>query len=167
VDTLAALGASTALDPADAPVAALARGEHPAGPLPDPLDPDAQEVIVLAALRGHAPLVLDVVGPGFRGVVGGSPEGTLLHHAAWVGDPGLVRTLLDAGADPVAPSDGELSTPLAWAALASQYHALPGRDYVGVAEALLAAGGELEPRFLDVAEGPLRGWLEEAVRAEP
>jgi len=39
--------------------------------------------VILAALRGQLELVVDVVGSGFRGVVGGSPEGTLLHHAAW------------------------------------------------------------------------------------
>jgi ankyrin repeat protein len=49
---LAELGASTDIDPADEAVAALARGERPTTPLPWELDPDAQEVIVLAALRG-------------------------------------------------------------------------------------------------------------------
>ena len=45
--------------------------------------------------------------------------------------------------------------------LGSQRHGLPGRDYVAVAELLLAAGARLEPRFTDVAEGPLAGWLQE------
>jgi hypothetical protein len=30
-----------------------------------------------------------------------------------------------------------------------------------VAELLVAAGAELEPRFAEVAEGPLASWLEE------
>ena len=34
-----------------------------------------------------------------------------------------------------------------------------GRDYVRVVELLLDAGAELEPRFADVAEGPLAEWL--------
>ena len=34
--------------------------------------------------------VLDTVGPNYSGVVGGSPKGPLLCHAAWVGDPGVV-----------------------------------------------------------------------------
>jgi hypothetical protein len=36
---------------------------------------------------------------------------------------------------------------------------LPGRDYVAVVELLLEAGAELEPRFAEVAEGPLADWL--------
>ncbi|MEO5575098.1 MAG: ankyrin repeat domain-containing protein [Gaiellaceae bacterium] len=159
-ELLARLGASTELDPADAGVASIARGERPESPLPETLDPDAQEVIVLAALRGKLDLVLDVVGPDFRGVVGGSPAGTLLHHAAWVGSPALVGRLLEGGADPVALSGAHFDTPLAWAALGSQYHENPDRDYVGVAKRLVAAGAELEPRFVEVADGPLAEWLQ-------
>ncbi len=122
---------------------------------------------MLAALRGNLDLVLDSVGPSFRGVVGGSPEGTLLHHAAWVGSPELVDRLLERGADPVARSGADFDTPLAWAVLGSQYHQLPGRDYVSVAERLVAAAGELEPRFLDAADGPLAEWLQSTSIASP
>ncbi len=124
------------------------------------MDPDRQEVLILSALRGNLQAVVDVVGVNFRGVVGGSPEGTLLHHAAWMGHVNAVRELLALGADANAPSRAEFFTPLAWAALASQYHKLSGRDYVAVAEALVDAGAELEPRFLDVAAGPLHEWLQ-------
>ena len=155
--TLAELGASTEVSDEDRPLAALARGEQPGGVLPT--DPDAQEVVVLAALRGHRDAVLAAVGPDYVGVVGGSPAGTLLHHAAWVGDAKLVRALLAEGGDPSAPSDAHFSTPTAWAALGSQAFRLPGRDYVGVVEALVDAGAELEPRFAEVAHGPLEGWL--------
>jgi len=161
MEALAALGASTEVDPDDLSVAAVARGERPDTPLPATLDPDAQEVLILAALRGHLDIVLDVVGPNFRGVVGGSPEGTLLHHAAWIGSPELVRELLARGADPAALAQADFDTPLGWAALATQYHELPGRDFVGVAEALTAAGNAIEPRFLEAADGPLYEWLEE------
>jgi ankyrin repeat protein len=160
-EVLAELGADTRLDPGDEAVAALARGRRPQATLPQRLDPDGQEVVILTALRGHADLVVDVAGADFRGVVGGSPAGTLLHHAAWVGQPALVARLLERGADPVASSDAEFATPLAWAVLASQYHESPGRDYVAVAELLVAAGNPIEPRFLDVADGPLVEWLEE------
>jgi ankyrin repeat protein len=156
---LAKLGASTDVDPADAGVAAIARGERAEEPLPERLDPDAQEVLVLSALRGKLDFVLDAVGPHFRGVVGGSPEGTLLHHAAWIGSPELVDALLQRGADPTATSDAQFDTPLAWAALGSQHHQLPGRDYVGVAARLVDAGAKLERRFVDVADGPLAEWL--------
>jgi ankyrin repeat protein len=155
-ETLAELGASTALAPDDAAVAAVARGERPGRPLPETLDPDAQEVLILNALRGKLETVVELVGPDFTGVVGGSPRGTLLQHAAWVGDAVVVGELLARRADPDAGDE----TPLAWAAHGSQYHALPGRDYVAVAELLVATGNELEPRLLDVADGPLLEWLQ-------
>jgi ankyrin repeat protein len=158
--TLAELGASTEVAPEDLAVAAVARGERPAVPVPAALDPDQQEVLVLAALRGQLDLVVDLLGPDFRGVVGGSPAGTLLHHAAWVGSPTVVSEVLRRGADPRARSGAEFDTPLAWAVLASQYHEVEGRDFVAVAELLVDAGAELEPRFADVAEGPLLDWLE-------
>jgi ankyrin repeat protein len=78
-----------------------------------------------------------------------------------MGNPELVRELLARGADPSARSTAEFDTPLAWAALASQYHELPGRDYVAVVELLAAAGNPIEPRFVEVAGGPLLEWLEE------
>ncbi len=158
--TLAELGASTEVAPEDRAVAAVAFGEPPPQQLPGELDPDAQEVLVLAALRGRLGPVVDAVGPGFRGVVGGSPEGTLLHHAAWVGNPEVAGELLGRGADPLAGAPEPGDTPLAWAAHGSQYWELPGRDFAGVAELLSAAGAPVEPRYLEVAEGPLYGWLE-------
>jgi ankyrin repeat protein len=160
---LAELGASTAVDPADEAVEALARGERPRAALPDALDPDAQEVIVLAALRGHLEVVVDAVGPDFRGVVGGSPEGSLLHHAAWLGAPELVRELLGRGADHAGGAGPKDGTPLAWAAHGSRYHGLEGRDYAAVAELLVSAGDRVEARYLDEADGPLYEWLEERV----
>jgi ankyrin repeat protein len=158
--TLAELGASTEVAPGDLAVAALARGERPPGPLPERPDADAQEVLILAALGGRLDPVVDAVGGGFFGHVGGGPPGTLLHHASWVGDPAVVARLLERGADPVARSGAAFDTPVAWAALGSQDHALPGRDYVAVVELLLDAGAELEERFAEVAEGPLAEWLE-------
>jgi ankyrin repeat protein len=151
-DTLAQLGASTAVDPADAAVESLARGELPTTALAGALDVDQQEVIVLAALRGHLAAVVDAVGPGFRGVVGGSPAGSLVEHAAWVGDAALVERLLALGAEP--------GSALGWAAHGSRNHTAPGRDYVAVAELVLAAGARIDPGLLDHAEGPLYGWFE-------
>jgi ankyrin repeat protein len=165
-ETLAELGASTDVDPQDLAVAAVARGERPDTPIPDTLDPDPQEVLIRAALRGSTDLVVELVGPNFRGVVGGSPEGTLLHHAAWVGNPKVVRTLLARGADPSARADAELDTPLGWAALGSEAHELPGRDYVAVAELLVGAGNPVEPRFTEVADGPLYEWFVQRIGEE-
>jgi ankyrin repeat protein len=157
---LAELGAATDVTPGDRAVSALARGERPVDPLPTDLASDAQEVLILAALRGRLEAIVAAVGPNFFGHVGGGPPGTLLHHACWVGDPGVVRRLLERGADPVARSGAEYDTPVAWAVLGSQHHAIPGRDHVAVVEQLVAAGGALEARFVEVAEGPLADWLE-------
>jgi ankyrin repeat protein len=159
---LAELGASTEVAPEDVAVATVARGELPAHPLPDKLSADAQEVLILAVLRrDHRERIIDVIGPDFFGHVGGGPPGTLLHHACWVGKRSVVALLLERGADPQARSGADFDTPMAWTFLASQYHALPNRDFVGVAELLLQHGAQLEERFAEVAQGPLADWLEE------
>jgi hypothetical protein len=118
---LAELGADTHVDSDDLAVAAVARGERPET-VPSAPDWDQQEVIVLAALRGQLPLVVELFGPDFTGVVGGSPSTTAVN--------------------------------------ASQFHALPGRDFVGVAERLVAAGNVIAPALLDEADGPLAAWLQ-------
>jgi ankyrin repeat protein len=159
---LAELGAATDVDPADVAVGAVARGERPAIPLPADPDVDVQEVLILTALFGHPGLVIDLAGPGFRGVVGGSPEGSLLQHAAWVGSPGVVRQLLERGADPNA--EGGSGAPLAWAAHGSQNWEVGGRDYVAVAEQLVEAGNRIEAGLLEEADGPLYEWLAERLR---
>jgi ankyrin repeat protein len=158
---LAELGASTEVGAEDLAVAAVVKGERPQRDLPTELGPDAQEALALAALRGRLDLVVDLVGPNFFGHVGGGPPGTLLHHAAWVGNADAVRRLLERGADPVAPSGANFDTPIAWAVHGSTGWEIEERDYVAVAELLLAAGAELEPRFPEAAEGPLAQWLEE------
>ena len=138
-ELLARLGASTDVDPADAAVASIARGERPTMPLPETLDPDAQEVIVLSAQSGKLDLVLDLVGPGFRGVVGGSPAGTLLHHAAWIGSVQTRR----AAARSAAPTRRRVPTSTRRSPgrrTARQTTTMPDRDHVGVAERLVAAG---------------------------
>lgn len=160
-ETLAELGADTTVAPKDLALAALARGERATGPLPD--DPDAQEVIVMAALRGNLDAVLEAVGPNYAGFVGGSPPLPLVGHAAWVGDPDLVRRLLEAGAE---PRGADSNSALAVAVAGSRNYRAPGRDYVAVAELLTAAGNEIEPRFLEFAQGPLYDWLEARTEGE-
>jgi ankyrin repeat protein len=160
-ELLAQLGASTALKPGDREVAAVARGERPRGSLPAELDPDQQEAVILAALDGHIELVVELLGPSFFGHVGGGPPGTLLHHACWIGNPQIVGRLLELGADPMAQSGAKGGVPLAWTTLGSRYHRLAGRDYVAVAERLVAAGARLEPRFIESAHGALIDWLEQ------
>lgn len=153
---LASLGADTRVDADDLAVAALARGERPGADLPDAPDYDQQEVLILAALHGRAAGVIERYGADFAGVVGGSPAVTLLHHAAWFGAAGVVGELLAAGADPTA---GEW-TPLWSAVHGSPAHELEGREFVGVAERLTAAGNAVEPAMLAHADGPLAAWLE-------
>jgi ankyrin repeat protein len=155
-EALAALGATTEAAPEDLAVAAAAAGEPASSRLPGELDPDAQEVLILAALRGRLDSVVAAAGVRFSGVVGGSPEGTLLHHAAWMGDPDVVRELLERGADPLA---GSPHTPLAWAVHGSQFWDPPGRDHVAVAPLLVIAGAVPDLGMLEAAEGPLYGWL--------
>ena len=162
-EALAELGAATDVDPADLAVGAVARGERPATPLPANPDVDVQEVLILTALFEHPDLVVDLVGPDFRGVVGGSPEGTLLHHAAWRGNAGLVGWLLERGAD--SSVDCGSGTPLAWAAHGSQHCRTAGRDHVGVAERLAAADNRIDAGLLRDADGPLYDWLTERLRA--
>jgi ankyrin repeat protein len=162
-ELLANLGASTEVAPQDLAVSALARGNRPAEPLPDRLSADAQEVLILAALGGRLEPIVAELGPNFFGHAGGGPPGSLLHHAGWVGNPRIVSRLLELGADPAARSGAEFDTPIAWTVLGSEGYRAPGRDYVAVVEQLIAAGAGLEPRFLDVAHGPLAGWLENRI----
>ncbi len=159
-ELLERLGASTDVHPADAWVAQLARGEEPGGVQPRSFDIDMQEVVILTALRVDAELVARTVGVGFRGVIGGSPAGTLLHHACWVGSIEAVESLLALGADPAAPSQADFATPLDWVVHGSQYHGVSDRDYVGIAERLVAAGAPPVAKYPEAAEGPLAEWLQ-------
>jgi hypothetical protein len=152
---LASLGADTSVEADDLAIAAVARGERPDS-VPETLDYDQQEVVILAALGGRLESVVERFGPELRGVVGGSPEGSLLQHVAWVGDADLARLLLDAGADPAGSLD--------WAVHGSQYHAVGGRDYVGVASRLVEAGAVIAPAHLELADGPLAEWLQARLR---
>jgi ankyrin repeat protein len=156
-EALAELGASTELDPDDAGVAALVRGDRSAS-LPDELDLDQQEAIIRSAMRGNLEATIEAVGPDFHGVSDGSPDGTLLHHAAWHGDGEGVRKLLARGARVQRDPDGE--TPLQWAVWSSRHLQRLGLEYVPAAEALLEHGEEIDPSYLDIALGPLREWLE-------
>jgi ankyrin repeat protein len=159
-ETLAELGASTETTLEDAAIAAVARGERPATPL-DLDDLDAREALIRNALFGDPRLTLELAGPNLLGPVDASPFGTLLHHAAWVGDAGLVETLLAAGADVAIPSPAGLSTPLGWAALASSHdQPPPERDHLRVGQVLVAAGDPVDARIVETADGPLRAWLE-------
>jgi hypothetical protein len=76
-----------------------------------------------------------------------------------------VERLLERGADPVARA--HFDTPLAWAAHGSSNYDDPDGDHVGVAERLVAAGAEIEPPLLELADGPLAEWLQSRSIASP
>lgn len=156
---LAVAGASTVLDAGDAVVAALCRGERPAGAPPGDLDYDQQEALIRAVLGGHCEGVVEAVGPNFQGVLEGYPVGSFLHHAAIRADVALVARLLELGADPAARNpDG--ATALGWVAYGSAHERdVEPVDYVPVAELLLAAGAPLDERVLERADGALRDYL--------
>jgi ankyrin repeat protein len=152
---LAELGSPIDLAPRDEAVAALLRGER-VEQMPQ-LDQAARELVVTGRLTDEA---LDAVvascGVGLRGWGGG----TLLHGAAWHGDPGQVERLLAAGGDPRDRARTEFDTPLGWAAHGSRW-APPGGDHLRAAELLVAAGATVEPRHAELAASPLAEWLEE------
>ena len=52
-----------------------------------------------------------------------------------------------------------MRTPLGWAAAGSVHHRVPGRDYVAVAEALVAAGDAITPAHREASDGPLHDWM--------
>ena len=155
------LGASTGLNAGDAAVEALARGERPSGPLPEQPDPDAQEVIVLAALRGH----LERRRRDGRAELSRVSSAARRRARCSTTRRGSARRSWSARSSPAAPTldagGAETGTPLSWAAHGSQYHALEGRDYVGVAELLAEAGNTVDASLLEVADGPLYEWLED------
>ena len=74
-----------------------------------------------------------------------------------VGDAGLVTRLRPWEQTRNPPA--QTGTPLAWAAPRLGGHALPGRDYVAVAEELTWAGNEIHPELVQVAESLLYEWL--------
>ncbi len=77
----------------------------------------------------------------------GSDGGTPLHRAAWFGNPGMVRLLLELGA-PIDARDRQFgSSPLAWAAHGSTHCRRADDDYCAVIEQLLDAGAAREPSF--------------------
>jgi hypothetical protein len=143
---LEAYGAKTDVEFDDLAVAAIARGERPPV-VPEHPDYDQQEVLILAEAL---PLVVQLYGADFRGVVGGSPTASLLAHAAWFGAAERVRVLLAAGATPDA---------LGAAVFGSHGWREPGRDHVAVAEQLVAAGDVIQPQYAAEADGPLAEWL--------
>ncbi len=166
--TLAELGSPTDLSPPDAALGAIALGEGD----PSALEVDAEtaDALIELAMRDLRTLerVVEAVGPGFGAHWGGGPRGTLLHQASWFGRTDFVTLLLGRGAPVDERVETEYATPLGWAVVGSRYSpdhpddsfSSPEADHVGVAELLVDAGAQVEPKFVEMAVGPLAEWLE-------
>jgi ankyrin repeat protein len=113
MELLAAADARTDCTEGDRAVAAVARGERVE--LPEPLDPDPQEVLAESVLHRRNELVIELLGIDRVLYNGGGPAGTVLRMAAWMGDPELVEWLLARGADPTLTT-GDTGTPSDWSA---------------------------------------------------
>ena len=114
-----------------------------------------------AIFHGHRAAARLMLRLGFDETAGGVDGGTALHAACWVGDAGMVETLLERGRIPLESRDPvHGSTPLGWAAFGSVHRRAPGGDYLAVIDRLVAAGADVsapgngEPRSLmAMAEG--------------
>ena len=108
------------------------------------------------AESGHAAVLDTMLACGFDPNVVDKDRVTPLHRAAMAGFPDAVRVLVAHGAE-VNALDGMFSaTPLVWAVEGRRTVTAAGRDFVGVARALIAAGSSLEWAAPDGAPGPER-----------
>jgi len=136
----------------DATVARELAGRHPE--LVVGLTAEERQTFALAAREGRQESVRLMAELGFDFLWEGPWHGTPLHHAAWFGNPAMVRLLLDLGA-PVNVRDGQFgSSPLAWAAHGSSNCRKADDDYVAVVEMLLAAGADRETSINRWGEPP-------------
>ncbi len=174
---LRARGASTAgVAPVDAFLGACIRGDEPAAraalaanpALVAELDGEDRGVMVQAVheRRDASVRLMAAIGfdPGWEGMWGGTP----LHHAAWLGRPTLVKTLLALGA-PLNARDSRFgSSPLGWAAHGSANYQDPGADHLAAVLLLLDAGSERAPsinRFGEPPESLAAPEIEQVLRA--
>jgi ankyrin repeat protein len=154
--------APAALRPIDAFLGACAAGDvdaarrvrdaHPG--LLERLESPDRRALVAAAQGGQAAAVRALATLGFDVAWEGEEPGTALHHAAWRGEVGTTRALLELGA-PVDARDREYgSSPLAWAAHGSGNCREADEAYAGVIDLLIAAGASRQPSFNRWGEPP-------------
>ncbi|MEQ1832043.1 MAG: ankyrin repeat domain-containing protein [Candidatus Eisenbacteria bacterium] len=145
---LAERGAAAPLRPVDAFFGACAQGDEAAARavldanpgLLDTLEPAERHMLGHAAAAGRVESVRTLAAFGFALTAESENGGTPLHWAAWHGQAGAVRELLERGA-PVNVRDCTYgSSPLAWAAHGSHYCRSADDDYTEVVDLLLAAG---------------------------
>ncbi|MEV0233370.1 ankyrin repeat domain-containing protein [Nonomuraea sp. NPDC050786] len=146
-ELLAARGARADLDPVDAAVLAVARGESarlPAAPPPALGNPDTGDygwVLGQFALLGRTDVVRALLDGGMAVDTRGWSNFTPLDQAAMHGRAETVRLLVERGADLGDRAfDDEGPTPLDCALWGLRNNRAADGDYLGTVEALLAAG---------------------------
>ncbi len=146
-DLLASRGATAELDPVDAAVLAVARGESVALPrarppsLGNPETDDFGWILGQFALLGRTDVLRALLDSGLPVDTRGWSNFTPLDQAAMHGRTGTVRLLIERGADlHDCAFDDDGPTPLDCAVWGAQNNRAEDGDYPGTVEALLAAG---------------------------
>lgn len=149
---LLAHGAKDELSPLERFVSACTRGDRvdasamlKANPsLRTELRAEHHLLMHIPAERGNAEVLETLLACGFDACAKDAEGVTPLHRAAMLGHADAVRMLLAGGAR-VDALDGTFGgTPLVWAAQGWAHAPPAGRDYVGVARQLIAAGSSVE-----------------------
>ena len=161
-EALLAAGAKPVLMPVDELLGAALRGDEPGARAvlashPGLLDRlDAEDHTILAQLtteNRHEHVAL-LVALGWDLAWEGAWGGTALHHAAWRGNPGMAKRLLELGA-PLEVRDRTYgSSPLAWAAHGSRYCRSDDETYLSIVRMLLEAGAGRAASFNRWGEPP-------------
>jgi ankyrin repeat protein len=146
-ELLVSRGATADLDPVDAAVLAVARGESvrlpkaPAPALGNPATDDFGWILGQFALLGRTDVVQALLDSGMSVDTRGWSNFTPLDQAAMHGRTETVRLLIERGADlHDGAFDAEGPTPLDCAVWGLQNNRAEDGDYAGTVEALLAAG---------------------------
>jgi ankyrin repeat protein len=146
-ELLAARGASAELDPVDAAVLAVARGESvqlPKAPPPslgNPRTDDYGWILGQFALLGRTDVVRSLLGAGMDVDTRGWSNFTPLDQAAMHGRTDTVRLLIERGADLTdCAFDDEGPTPLDCAVWGLRNNPADDGDYLGTVQALVEAG---------------------------
>ncbi len=175
-DGLRSRGADTDLNPADRFAVAVVTGaldEARAILALDPTvartgNPEEDRLLADVAGRNDARPVMLLIEAGADLAAPALDDGTPLHQAAWFGQPGNARLLIDAGA-PLDVFDAvHGSSPLGWAVHGSRYSggSIERQDrYIALVTMLLAAGSSVH--YPDDPDGDayFRRLLEEATPA--
>jgi ankyrin repeat protein len=146
-ELLAARGATAELDPVDAAVLAVARGESvrlPSAPPPSLGNPPTRDygwILGQFALLGRTDVVRSLLDAGMHVDTRGWSNFTPLDQAAMHGRAETVRLLIERGADLTDTAfDDEHPTPLDCAIWGLANNRADDGDYVGTVAALVAAG---------------------------